>query len=271
MRVIILGSGGSTGVPQIGGADGFGNWGACSAADRRNRRTRSSIVLEETDTAGNLRRVLVDTSPDLRAQALACGIGAIDGVVFTHAHADHIMGLDEIRLFNRIAGHELPAFGTQTTLDEIGRRFDYAFRPPTPPAFFRPALTAQTITAGDRFSLAGFDFATFDQDHHVTRTLGLRVGGFGYSTDVVRLDEAGFAALNGVDTWLVGCFQREAHMTHAHLDLVLAWHARLRPRRTVLTHLGPDMDFGVISACLPDGVEMGWDGLVLDLAHLELA
>jgi phosphoribosyl 1,2-cyclic phosphate phosphodiesterase len=260
MRVTILGCGGSTGVPSLGGADGRGDWGACDPAEPRNRRTRSSIVIE-----GAQGSVLVDTGPDMRAQLLACGIPRIDAVVFTHAHADHITGLDDVRLLNRIVGKKLPAFGTQAAMDEISRRFDYAFQPWDGPNFYRPVLEKQVIAAGDGFSAAGVDFSSFDQDHHVMRTLGLRAGGFAYSTDVVRLDEAAFAALAGVDTWLVGCFQRAPHLTHAHLDLVLEWRARVGARRTVLTHMGIDMDFSWLETRLPEGVEVGFDGQVLEV------
>lgn len=261
MRITILGCGGSTGVPTIGGADGRGDWGACDPADPRNRRTRSSIVIE--GPAGN---VLVDTGPDMRAQLLACGIPRIDAIVFTHAHADHITGLDDVRLLNRITGKPLPTFGTDPTLEEIRRRFDYAFKPWEGPNFYRPVLEPKVIAAGDTIETAGLRIATFDQDHHVMRTLGLRIGKFAYSTDLVRLGEAAFAALAGIDTWLIGCFQRAPHLTHAHLQLVLAWRARLGVRRTVLTHMGTDMDFAWLQRHLPEGVDVGVDGMVLEIA-----
>ena len=121
------------------------------------------------------------------------------------------------------------------------------------------------IAPGETIETAGLRIETFDQDHHVMRTLGLRMGPFAYSTDVVRLDEAAFAALAGIDTWLVGCFQRAPHMTHAHVALVLEWRARLGARRTVLTHMGPDMDWGWLKANLPADVEPAWDGMVFQL------
>lgn len=260
-RAIILGCGGSTGVPALGGPGGRGDWGVCDPAEPRNRRTRSGLVME-----GPAGRVLVDTGPDLRAQLLGCGIPRIDAIIFTHAHADHITGLDDVRMLNRIAGAPLPAWGLDATMAEIERRFDYAFRPWQPPGFFRPVLRPTRIAAGARIEAAGLVIETFAQDHHVTTTLGLRVGGFGYSTDVVRLDEAAFAALAGIDTWVVGCFQRAPHVTHAHLERVLEWRARLGVRRTVLTHMGPDMDWAWMAAHLPEGVEPATDGLVLSLA-----
>jgi len=259
LTVTILGCGGSGGVPQVGGADGAGWWGACDPADPRNRRTRSSIVIESPQG----QRLLVDTGPDLRGQLLACRIGRIDAVLYTHEHADHIMGLDEIRILNRLAGRALEAFGMRSTLENIRRRFDYAFLPSTAPHFFRPAVEPVPVAPGECFTAAGMEVQSFVQDHAVMETLGLRIGGFAYSTDVVRLPEASLALLTGLDTWVVGCFQRAPHKVHANLEQVLAWVARLKPRRTVLTHMSPDLDAGWLERNLPPGVEPGRDGLAL--------
>jgi phosphoribosyl 1,2-cyclic phosphate phosphodiesterase len=261
LRIQILGCGGSPGVPSLGGADGRGDWGVCDPAERRNRRTRSSIVIE-----GPAGRLLVDTSPDMRAQLLAAAIPRIDAVVFTHAHADHIAGFDDVRLLNRITGAPLPGFATAPTIEELRRRFDYAFKLWTPPNFYRPVLEMRTLVPGDAFAAVGLTVRTFEQDHHVMPTLGLRVGGFAYSTDAVRLDAAAFAALEGVDTWLVGCFQRTPHLTHADLELVLDWRRRLGVRRTVLTHMGSDLDWAWLADNLPPDVEAAHDGLGLELA-----
>ena len=261
MRVTLLGCGGSTGVPALGGPNGQGDWGACDPAEPRNRRTRSSIVID-----GGQGRVLVDTGPDLRAQILANAVPRIDALIFTHAHADHITGLDDVRQLNRLTGAPIPAFGTARTMAEIAQRFDYAFKPWSPPAFYRPVLDTTIIKPGDTIRTAGLTIRSFDQDHHVMHTLGLRVGAFGYSTDVVRLDDAAFATLAGIDTWVVGCFQRTPHLTHAHVELVLEWRARLGVRRTILTHMGLDLDWGWLKAVLPEGVEPGFDGLVIDTA-----
>jgi phosphoribosyl 1,2-cyclic phosphate phosphodiesterase len=262
MRVTLLGTGGSAGVPLIGGADGSGDWGACDPTEPRNQRTRASIVVESDAGA----RLLVDTSPDMRAQLLACRVPGVDAVLYTHAHADHITGLDDVRILNRIAGRPLDAFGTKATLEELSRRFGYAFRPWQPPGFFRPVMVAREMTAGETVCIAGMQVRLIDQDHGFSRSLGLRIDSFGYSTDVASLDETALSALHDVDTWVVGCFLRhEVHKTHANLEQVLDWVNRLRPRRTVLTHMGTDMDWAWLRANLPAGVEPGYDGMRLDL------
>lgn len=260
MRVTLLGCGGSAGVPHIGGADGRGDWGACDPAEPRNRRTRSSILIERGGA-----RLLVDTSPDMRAQLLACGVSGVDAILFTHAHADHILGLDDVRVLNRIAKRPLDAVGTQRTLSDIQGRFDYAFRPWQPPYFFRPVLVPREVEPGQTVEIEGIPIHLFDQDHGFMHTLGLRCGGFGYSTDAVALDDAAFEALEGVDTWVVGCFQRAPHSTHAHVDLAVAWAERVGARRTVLTHMGHDLDWAWLRRRLPPGMEPGHDGQVLEI------
>jgi phosphoribosyl 1,2-cyclic phosphate phosphodiesterase len=260
MKVTLLGTGGSAGVPMIGGADGSGDWGDCDPSEPKNRRTRSSIVVEAQDN----QRLLVDTSPDMRSQLLDCRIPGVDAILFTHAHADHITGIDDVRILNRIANRPLPAFATEITLAEITQRFSYAFRPWEPPYFYRPVLEPKTIASGDLVSVAGLAVRVFSQSHGNGETLGLRIGGFGYSTDVVALDDHALASLEGVDTWLVDCFLRtERHWTHANLDTVLGWVDLLRPRRTILTHMGTEMDWGWMDANLPPGIEAGYDGMVV--------
>ena len=262
MRVTLLGTGGSAGVPMIGGADGRGEWGVCDPREPRNVRTRASIAID----GGADGVLLVDTPPDMRMQLLAAGIARVDTVLYTHAHADHITGLDDVRLLNRVMERPIAAFGTEATLAELDQRFGYAFKPWQPPWFFRPVLVATPVAAGATIEAAGLTVRLFEQDHGYTKSLGLRVGAFGYSTDAVALDAAAFAALEGVDTWVVGCFQRREHRTHAWLARVLEWVARLRPRRTVLTHMGTDMDWAWLVKNLPTGVEPGHDGMLLDLA-----
>ena len=256
----MLGCGGSAGVPQIGGADGYGDWGACNPNDARNRRTRSSIVVEGPDG-----RLLVDTGPDLREQLIANGVPKIDAILFTHAHADHVLGVDDVRILNRLVGRPLDAYATARTLAELEGRFDYAFKPWQPPHFFRPVLVPNPVEFGDTIEVVGLKLTLFEQDHGYMPTIGFRAGGFGYSTDVVKLDEAALTILEGVDTWVVDCFQRRGHTTHANLEQVIAWTDRLKPRRVVLTHMGFDLDWAWLQKRMPPGIEAGYDGLILDV------
>ena len=248
-------------MPQIGGADGRGDWVACDPAEPRNRRTRSSILIE-SDTG---ERLLVDTSPDMRMQLLACGVPRVDAILFTHAHADHVLGIDDVRILNRLVNRPIDAFATQHTLAELDRRFDYAFKPWSQPYFYRPVLTPRAIEPGQTVAIAGLQVQAFEQDHGFMPTLGLRIGGFGYSTDVAILDDRAFDTLAGIDTWVVDCFQRQPHKTHANLEQVLAWADRLRPRRVVLTHMGYDIDWSWLNRRLPPHVEPAYDGMILEL------
>jgi phosphoribosyl 1,2-cyclic phosphate phosphodiesterase len=261
MRVTLLGTGGSAGVPMIGGRDGKGEWGVCDPAEPRNVRTRTSIAVD----GGGDGVLLVDTPPDMRQQLIAAGIARVAAVLFTHAHADHITGLDDVRLLNRVMERPIAAYGTAATLAELEQRFGYAFRPWQPPWFFRPVLVPAPVAADATFTVAGIGVRLFDQDHGLTRSLGLRIGSFAYSTDAVALDETAFAVLEGVETWVVGCFQRREHRTHAWLARVLEWVRRVRPRRAILTHMGTDMDWRWLNDNLPSGVEPGYDGMVIDV------
>jgi phosphoribosyl 1,2-cyclic phosphate phosphodiesterase len=261
MKVTLLGTGGSAGVPMIGGADGSGDWGDCDPAEPKNRRTRSSIVVEGV----NNQRLLVDTSPELRGQLLDCRIPGADAILFTHAHADHVTGIDDVRILNRIANRPLPAFAMPETLAELTRRFSYVFRPWEPPHFYRPVLEAKPVVPGDVLNAAGLSIRVFAQSHGRVQTLGLRIGNFGYSTDVVGLDDDAFAALEGVDTWVVDCFLLKGpHWTHADLKTVVGWVERLKSRRTILTHMGTEMDWAWMLANLPPGIEAGYDGMTIE-------
>ncbi len=263
MKVTLLGVGGSAGSPQIGGADGFGDWGKIDPAEPRNRRTRPSILIETSES----KRILVDTGPDLRLQLTACGFGRIDAVIWTHSHADHIAGLDEIRILNRLLGAPMPAYASAAVWQDLQYRFDYAFKPFAGGFFSRPVIEMNEIVAGQGTEIFGLPFEFIDQDHGYSRSLGLRIGTFAYCTDVVRLDEAALAALAGVEIFVVDCFTSGGlHPTHANLETVLGWVARLRPVRTILTHMGPDMDYRRLRETLPAGVEPGFDGMVIEAA-----
>ncbi|MFN3448193.1 MAG: MBL fold metallo-hydrolase [Roseococcus sp.] len=254
LRVRLLGTGPSQGVPGL--HDG---WGACDPSNPRNRRLRTSALIESP--AGT--RLLVDAGPDVREQLLAAGTAEIHGLLITHAHADHIAGLDDMRAVNRAMGRALPLFADGPTLAELRRRFDYCFLPPTR-GFYRPAFEVHELAPGDALTLPGLAGRVFAQDHRVMRTLGLRIGGFAYSTDVAAFPPESEGFLEGLDTWVVGCFQPAPHPVHADLATVLAWRGRFRPRRMVLTHMGNQLDAARLGAELPEGVEPSFDGMVLE-------
>lgn len=258
MRVTVLGAGSSGGVPVAGTG-----WGKCDPVNPKNQRLRPSLLIE---TQG--KTILIDTSPDLRAQLLAANVTHIDAVLYTHAHADHLHGIDDLRGINRAMSAPIPAYGDASTLSEIEKRFAYALRPlpeDAPNFYFKPTLVAHQIAAGDVFDVCGVSVSCFDQDHGRSRTLGFRIGSFAYSTDLVELPEAGFDVLGGIDAWVVGVFTDRVHPTHVHVEKALGWIDRVAPRQAVLSHLGPDLDYDVLSKLLPDHVDAAYDGFQFSL------
>ncbi len=257
-RVRLLGTGPSQGVPNLGGPDEAGDWGACDAAEPKNRRTRTAALIEAADGT----RMLIDPGPDIRTQLLAARVARLDAVLVTHAHADHVMGLDELRAVNRATGQALPLHAMAETLDALTNRFDYAFLAPTR-GFFRPCLTPLPAEPGQTIRIGPLAVQLIEQDHQVMRTLGLRIGPFAYCTDVVRLPPASLQTLTGVDTWVVGCFQRNPHPVHAHLALALEWAGTIGARHTVLTHMSNSLDHASLSAEVAPGAVPGFDGMEL--------
>jgi phosphoribosyl 1,2-cyclic phosphate phosphodiesterase len=252
LKVTVLGCGNSTGVPM---ADG--DWGGCDRTEPRNRRRRASILIEREGAT-----VLIDAGPDLREQMLSAGVGRLDAVIFTHAHADHTQGIDDLRPFGGFGGRALPIYGFPEILEQLKHRFGYMFGSGRKGYYDKPTL--QPMDTPERLSIGALDFTLFEQDHAVCRTLGIRTGGFAYSTDVKALPEAAFDALAGVRTWVVAAVRREPHLAHAHLDEVLGWIARVRPAEAFLTHLNLSMDYRTLLATLPPGVEPAYDGLVIE-------
>lgn len=256
MKITILGSGAAGGVPMLSAG-----WGRCDPAEPKNRRRRPSILVE---TGG--RTILVDTSPDLREQLLSAGVRHLDAVLFTHAHADHLHGIDDLREVNRAMRAPIDIYASETTLAEIRERFGYVLEPldPTVMPIFKPWLVPHVIDGP--FELAGMTIVPFDQDHGFSRTTGYRFGNAAYSTDVVEMPEESFACLAGLDVWIVGCLMDVPHPTHAHVAKALSWAQRLRPRRTWITHMGPKLDYRTLCDTLPEGVAPAYDGLVIEVA-----
>jgi len=251
-RVTILGCGGSGGNPHVGD-----RWYDTDPANPKNRRRRASILVERGGT-----RVLVDTSPDLRAQALDAGFGDVDAVIFTHDHADHCHGIDDLRVMvvvNR-QGRPIPAFGWADVLARIENRFGYVFHGSEG---YQPLIEPKPI-AGP-FRIGALDVLPFEQDHGNMVSTGLRFGDIAYSTDLIRMPEAGFAALAGVRVWIVAALRHAPHPTHGNLQTALGWIARVKPERAILTHMAGQLDYDTLCRTLPKGVEPGYDGLVLEV------
>ncbi|WP_413203708.1 MBL fold metallo-hydrolase [Rhodospirillum sp. A1_3_36] len=262
-RVTILGCGGAGGVPSISAG-----WGACDPTNPLNRRRRASILLQWRGAGQVDRYLLVDASPDFREQILSVGIRRLDALVVTHAHADHVHGLDDLREINRSMGGPLDLWAREEDLDVLEQKFGYCFTPLAPGAttVYKPILNKRILNPGEMVRpIEGDDLELlpFTQDHGWATTIGLRFGPFAYSTDVVGLDNAAFEALKGVDTWVVDCFGPDKHPTHAHVELVLEWLERVKPRQAILTHMGPGLDYRELSARLPCHVRPAFDGMVI--------
>ncbi len=255
MRVTILGCGTSGGVPRIGGKGGAGEWGACNPANPRNRRRRCSILVQDRD-----KTILVDTSPDLRDQLIDARVTRIDAVLWTHDHADQAHGIDDLRALTLRQG-PIEAWADARTLGVLKQRFGYCFE--TARGSFYTALYRAHVIDGP-FEVAGIAVTPFYQHHGSIMSLGFRFGTIAYANDVVKLDEAAFAAMEGVDTLVIDAMRYTPHPTHAHLDLTLSWIGRIRPRRAVLTNMHVDMDYDELKQRLPDHIEPAYDGMVIE-------
>ena len=207
--------------------------------------------------------VLIDTSPDLRLQCVRAGVGRVDGVLMTHDHADQAHGIDDLRAFALIQRQRIGVHMDAATQATLTRRVDYIFHSQGGyPAICDPHLIPHH---GIDWTITGpsgvIPIITFDQDHGTVRSVGYRIGDVAYSSDVVDLDPAAFAALEGVKVWIVDALRYTPHPTHAHVDKALDWIAQVKPQRAILTNLHIDLDYAELTARLPNGVEAGYDGL----------
>jgi phosphoribosyl 1,2-cyclic phosphate phosphodiesterase len=257
MRVTILGCGGSSGTPSVDWG-----WGRCDPSNPRNRRTRPSIVVEEGHT-----RLLVDTSPDLREQLLRESIREIDAVLFTHAHADHLHGIDDLRPINRAMDAPLPIYANRDTLHQIRKRFGYVFEPLAEDAkvYYKPVLIPNHVSDGNEFAIGEILVQPFEQDHGFCDSLGFRFGPIAYTSDAVSLEPEIFHLLQGVEVWIIGTLTDSPHPTHADVDKALRWLNRIGAKRGILTHLSGSLDYAELSARLPKGVEPAFDGMVIEV------
>lgn len=260
LEFTILGCGSSGGVPR---ADG--DWGVCDPAEPKNLRTRCSLMVRRraADPGQAETTVLVDTSPDLRLQTARAGAKRLDGVLFTHDHADQTHGLDDIRPFAQRDGRRIPCWADGAAATTLRQRFRYVFEGEGlyPPIAILHGLPRRTQTFAVEGPSGAVPVKAFDVDHGGPDTVGYRFGDVGYCSDVVRLPEPALDALSGLDVLIVDALRYKPHPTHAHLDQAIAWIAALKPRRAILTNMHIDLDYRTLAAALPPGVEPAYDGL----------
>jgi phosphoribosyl 1,2-cyclic phosphate phosphodiesterase len=256
--VVFLGTGTSVGVPAIGC-----QCEVCQSDDPRNNRTRCAITIHSP--AGT---ILVDTPPDLRTQLLREKIPLVHCVLFTHEHADHLFGLDDLRLFPFRLGKPVPLYCNAEVEARILKSFDYAFsdREPTHPGA-TPRLEFQTIEPSEPFEALGLTFTPIPLKHgpHFD-VLGFRIGNFAYCTDTNHIPESSIELLGGLDTFVVGALREKPHPTHFNLDEAVEVSRRIAPRRTLLTHISHDLDHDRACASLPEGIDLAYDGLRVSIS-----
>ena len=254
----ILGCGSSGGVPRLGG-----HWGACDPSNPKNRRRRCSLLIERHSLKGST-RVLVDTSPDMRDQLLDAGVGELDAVIYTHSHADHVHGIDDLRQIVFNMRNRLPVWADGPTQEALMSRFGYAFVQPEGSPY-PPILDLHTIRHTFTIDGAGgpIEITPFKVNHGSIDALGFRVGELAYLPDVIEIYDDAWPLLEGLDCWILDALRRKPHPTHAHLALALDWIARVKPRRAVLTNMHIDLDHDAVAAETPAHITPAHDGMTI--------
>jgi len=256
----ILGCGSSGGVPRLGG-----HWGDCDPTNPKNVRTRCSMLVTKTGDNGTT-RVLIDTSPDLRQQLLDAEVGELDAVVYTHAHADHVHGLDDIRMVVYNMRQRLQVWADGDTGNQLLARFGYAFVQPKGSSY-PPICDLNTIDGDVVITGAGgaITLTPFEVEHGSIDALGFRIGNAAYLPDVSDIPDDVWPHLQNLDLWIVDALRRDPHPTHAHLAKTLEWIDRVAPKRAVLTNMHIDLDYTTLAAETPDHITPAFDGLTLTL------
>jgi phosphoribosyl 1,2-cyclic phosphate phosphodiesterase len=263
LEITILGCGASGGVPRVGNV-----WGKCDPENPKNRRRRCAILIEQRGPEGRT-TVLVDTPPDLREQLIDVRLTALDAVLYTHDHADHTHGIDDLRMVAYGMKRRVPCHMDRVTLDALVRRFAYCFEG-QPGSSYPPILEAAEIDPDRPITIHGgggpIEITPIRQEHGDIGSLGFRVGNFAYSPDISGFVDGSERLLHGLDLWVVDALRHEPHPSHFHLKRALHWIERLAPKRALLTHMTAELDYDTLRRDLPPHVEPAYDGLKITFA-----
>lgn len=267
LRITLLGCGSSGGVPRVDG-----DWGACDPAEPKNYRTRCSLLVERAESlsaladGAKITRLLIDTSPDLRFQMLREGVTGLDGVAFTHDHADQSHGIDDLRAIVYRRRAKLPAYMADFAYEALFERFGYIFVTPQGSGY-PPILEPVVLPGESTFELDGaggrIHGRFFTVDHGSVPCSGVRIGPLAYTPDVLTMPDSAFDAISGVNVWIADALRDKPHPTHSHFDQTLGWLKRAQVRHGVLTNMHIDLDYRATLARCPDSVRPGYDGLKL--------
>ena len=278
LRLTILGCGSSGGVPRLGGPDGGGNWGACDPNNPKNQRRRCALLVERLGPEGAT-RVLIDSGPDVRAQLLDARVATLDAVLFTHDHADHTHGVDDLRLVFFNIRRKLPIWADDRTFEMLQRRFGYVFKTPEgslyPPILERYAIKRENDDPSRPWlpivvhgAGGPIEARPFSVVHGGIEALGFRIGGAAYLPDVSAMTQEAWAAVEGLEIWILDALRYTPHPSHANLETALGWIEAAQPTRGILTNMHVDIDYATVAAETPAHVEPAFDGMVLEVAAI---
>lgn len=264
LRLVITGCGSSPGTPRI-----VGDWGNCDPSNPKNRRRRAAALVERISESGEVTRVAIDTGPDFREQMLDAGATHLDAVVYTHPHADHIHGIDDLRGYFLVQRHRIDIHADKPTLERLRDAFGYCFETP-PGSSYPPIVTPHVIAHDVPFTIDGaggpITFMPLTLVHGDILSLGFRIGGLAYCSDVSDFPTETAAQLEGLEVLVVDALQYRPHASHLSLAQALEWIERLRPQRAVLTHMHIPLDYDAVHAATPDHVEPAFDGMVIEIS-----
>lgn len=259
LKLTILGCGSSAGTPAIGGF-----WGKCDPNEPKNRRRRACVLVQSAKT-----NIVIDTGADFREQMNDMGIMQLDAAILTHAHGDHVHGIDDLRAYRLRTDKLVPVYGNRATIDELKDRFQYLFieQPNTPYPQIAQEYVIENDILGTEISINDITFTPFEQDHGTCKSLGFRFKNLAYSTDMLDLDENAFNTLNGIDTWIIdgAGYHMEKNIVHCTLNEVYRLNEIVKAQRVIVTNLTPGMDYKTLCEELPDGYEPAYDGMVIDI------